>query len=75
MIQIILGGSLILGWFAMPAIGLIGAPIAAIFSALFIALAMLLRLMHSSSEVQLKLSLLYFEKELFKDIFKRIQYF
>ena len=53
----------------MPAIGLIGAPIAAIFSALFIALAMLLRLMHSSSEVQLKLSLLYFEKELFKDIF------
>lgn len=68
-IQIILGGSLILGWFGMPAIGLIGAPIAAIFSALFIALAMLLRLMHSSSEVQLKLSLLYFEKELFKDIF------
>jgi len=68
-IQIILGGSLILGWFGVPALGLIGAPIAAISTAIFITLAMFLKLMHSSSEVQLKLSLLYFEKELFKDIF------
>ena len=68
-IQIILGGSLILGWFGVPALGLIGAPIAAISSAVFIALAMLLRLIHPSSDLQLKLSLLYFEKELFKDIF------
>jgi len=68
-IQIILGGSLILGWFGVPALGLIGAPIAAISTATFITLAMFLKLMHSSSEVQLKLSLLYFEKELFKDIF------
>ena len=68
-IQIILGGSLILGWFGVPALGLIGAPIAAISTATFITLAMFLKLVHSSSEVQLKLSLLYFEKELFKDIF------
>jgi Na+-driven multidrug efflux pump len=68
-IQIILGGSLILGWFGVPALGLIGAPIAAISTATFITLVMFLKLMHSSSEVQLKLSLLYFEKELFKDIF------
>jgi putative MATE family efflux protein len=68
-IQITLGGGLILGWFGMPKLGLVGAPLSAIFTGAFTALLMVLKLLHTSSEVQLRLSQLSFKKELFSDIF------
>ena len=68
-IQVILAGGLILGWFGLPKLGIIGAPLSAISVAAFMAIVMIFKFMHSSSNVQLKISNLSFEKELFRDIF------
>ena len=68
-IQVILAGGLILGWFGLPKLGIIGAPLSAISVAALMAIVMIFKFMHSSSNVQLKLSNLSFKKELFRDIF------
>ncbi|MDB9967878.1 MATE family efflux transporter [Gammaproteobacteria bacterium] len=68
-VKIFLAGGLILGWFGLPKLGIIGAPLSAISVAAFMAIVMIFKFMHSSSNVQLKISNLSFEKELFRDIF------
>ncbi|MDC1484598.1 MATE family efflux transporter, partial [Gammaproteobacteria bacterium] len=48
-IQVILAGGLILGWFGLPKLGIIGAPLSAISVAALMAIVMIFKFMHSSS--------------------------
>jgi len=68
-IQVFLAGGLILGWFGLPKLGIVGAPLSAITSGSFMSFVMLLKLSQSNSPVQLKFSRLTFQKDLFQDIF------
>ena len=68
-IQVTLAGGLILGWFGLPKLGLVGAPLSVIANGAFVSLVSFVKLSHRSARVQLKLSQLLFEKALFKDIF------
>ena len=68
-IQVTLAGGLILGWFGLPKLGLVGAPLSVIANGAFVTVINFVKLSHHSARVQLKLSQLLFEKALFKDIF------
>lgn len=68
-IQVTLAGGLILGWFGLPMLGLVGAPLSVIANGAFVSLVSFVKLSHQSARVQLKSSQLLFEKALFKDIF------
>lgn len=68
-IQVTLAGGLILGWFGLPKLGLVGAPLSVIANGAFVSLVSFVKLSHQSARVQLKSSQLLFEKALFKDIF------
>jgi len=68
-IQVTLAGGLILGWFGLPKLGLVGAPLSVIANGAFVSLVSFIKLSHSSARVQFKLSQLLFKKALFKDIF------
>ncbi|MDG1839719.1 MAG: MATE family efflux transporter [Dehalococcoidia bacterium] len=68
-IQIILSGGLILGWFGLPKLGLIGAALSPVIAASFMSLVMLTKLVGSSVSVQLRFDRCKFEKSLFQDIF------
>lgn len=68
-IQIILSGGLILGWFGLPKLGLIGAALSPVIAASFMSLVMLTKLAGSSVSVQLRFDRCKFEKSLFQDIF------
>lgn len=68
-LQVTLAGGLILGWFGLPRLGIIGAPLAAILSGIFMSSAMLIKLSYFSQEVELTLKRLSLKKDLFEDIF------
>jgi putative MATE family efflux protein len=68
-LQVTLAGGLILGWFGLPRLGIIGAPLAAILSGIFMSSAMLIKLSYFSQEVELNLKRLSLKKDLFADIF------
>ena len=67
-LQIPLSGAMILGAFGFPGLGIRGAAISAIVSALLLSAVMLLNLTYGSGTIRLRLSALSFSKELFDDI-------
>ena len=67
-LQIPLSGAMILGAFGFPGLGIRGAAISAIVSALLLSAVMLLHLACGSGAIRLRLSALRFRKELFDDI-------
>ena len=70
LIQIPLSGSLILGAFGLPKLGITGAAVSAIVSGAVVSGVLLLQLRNRSSLVKLRLSALVFSKANFQDILK-----
>ena len=70
LLQIFFSAGLILGWFGLPKLGIVGAAVSALISAGFMSLIFILKLSLSlSMPIKLKYSRLSLEKDLFKDIF------
>ncbi len=70
LIQIPLSGGLILGWFGLPQLGLMGAAVSTISVASLMSLLFVLRLMGNSTPAQLKLGQLQLSRPLFEEILK-----
>lgn len=69
-IQVPLAGTLILGWFGAPQLGIAGGAVAVLTVSAFNAAILLIRLWYDQSAVGLNLEQLSFRRELFADIFK-----
>jgi putative MATE family efflux protein len=69
-VQVPLAGTLILGWFGMPAFGVQGAAIAVVAVAALSALILVLRLTRGAVDVRLRLRRLELHRRLFADIFR-----
>ncbi|MCB1646488.1 MAG: MATE family efflux transporter [Pseudomonadales bacterium] len=70
LIQVPFSACLILGLAGLPQLGVAGAAISAVTTGSLIAVLMLLRLWRGKEPIQLDLSCLKFEGEMFRDIFK-----
>lgn len=67
-LQIPLSGALILGAFGMPGLGVTGAAVSAVASALLLSAVMVLRLATGDGAIRLRLSAFHFDRNLFSDI-------
>lgn len=69
-VQIPLSGALILGWFGLPKLGLSGAAVSVVVAMALMAAVLMARLTGSDQVLQLRVSALRLQRELFADIFK-----
>lgn len=70
MVQVPLGGTLILGWFGAPKLGIAGAAVSAITVALLNSIWLLTRLWVGRVAVPLRLKMLHLQRTLFADILR-----
>lgn len=70
LVQIPLSGALILGWFGLPELGVPGAAVSVVVAMALMASVLMARLTGSDQALQLRVSALRLQRELFADIFK-----